>query len=66
MQQQIRQLENLNVKLCDLCVQILVPYENRTSESMYNRYSVSRLHRHIPEVSQTHVKRCWHLILLHY
>ncbi|XP_056869200.1 phosphate-regulating neutral endopeptidase PHEX [Takifugu flavidus] len=28
---------------------ILVPYENRTSESMYNRYSISRLHRHIPE-----------------
>uniref|UniRef100_H3D7Y1 Phosphate regulating endopeptidase homolog, X-linked n=1 Tax=Tetraodon nigroviridis TaxID=99883 RepID=H3D7Y1_TETNG len=28
---------------------ILVPYENRTSENMYNRYSISRLHRHIPE-----------------
>lgn len=42
----------------ELCVQILVPYENRTSESMYNRYSISRLHRHIPEVSQTRVKRC--------
>lgn len=41
----------------DPCVQILVPYENRTSESMYNRYSISRLHRHIPEVRRTPVER---------
>ncbi|KAM9436140.1 phosphate-regulating neutral endopeptidase PHEX [Clarias gariepinus] len=29
--------------------QIMIPYENRTSESMYNRYSLSKLQRSIPE-----------------
>ncbi|XP_056595080.1 phosphate-regulating neutral endopeptidase PHEX isoform X2 [Triplophysa dalaica] len=29
--------------------QILIPFENRTSESMYNRYSLSKLQRSIPE-----------------
>ncbi|XP_053084068.1 phosphate-regulating neutral endopeptidase PHEX isoform X2 [Pangasianodon hypophthalmus] len=29
--------------------QIVIPYENRTSESMYNRYSLSKLQRTIPE-----------------
>ncbi|XP_035475542.2 phosphate-regulating neutral endopeptidase PHEX [Scophthalmus maximus] len=28
---------------------ILIPYENRTSENMYNRYSLSRLQRSIPQ-----------------
>uniref|UniRef100_A0AAQ5X4Y5 Phosphate regulating endopeptidase homolog, X-linked n=1 Tax=Amphiprion ocellaris TaxID=80972 RepID=A0AAQ5X4Y5_AMPOC len=30
-------------------VDILIPYENRTSENMYNRYSLSRLQRSIPQ-----------------
>ncbi|XP_047664311.1 phosphate-regulating neutral endopeptidase PHEX [Tachysurus fulvidraco] len=29
--------------------QIVIPYENRTSETMYNRYSLSKLQRTIPE-----------------
>ncbi|MCJ8745917.1 hypothetical protein PDJAM_G00135640 [Pangasius djambal] len=29
--------------------QIVIPYENRTSESMYNRYSLSKLQRTVPE-----------------
>lgn len=29
--------------------QILIPYENRTSENMYNKYSISRLQRLIPQ-----------------
>ncbi|KAI5610234.1 phosphate-regulating neutral endopeptidase isoform 2 precursor, partial [Silurus asotus] len=29
--------------------QIMIPYEDRTSENMYNRYSLSKLHRTIPE-----------------
>ncbi|KAG7317491.1 hypothetical protein KOW79_018526 [Hemibagrus wyckioides] len=29
--------------------QIVIPYENRTSENMYNRYSLSQLQRTIPE-----------------
>lgn len=33
-----------------LALQILIPYENRTSENMYNKYSVSRLQRLIPQV----------------
>uniref|UniRef100_A0A3Q3VTZ4 Uncharacterized protein n=1 Tax=Mola mola TaxID=94237 RepID=A0A3Q3VTZ4_MOLML len=28
---------------------ILIPYENRTSESMYNRFTISRLQRFIPQ-----------------
>ncbi|KAF3703796.1 Metalloendopeptidase -like protein PEX [Channa argus] len=28
---------------------ILIPYENRTSENMYNRYTLSRLQRSIPQ-----------------
>uniref|UniRef100_A0A4W6BRE5 Phosphate regulating endopeptidase homolog, X-linked n=1 Tax=Lates calcarifer TaxID=8187 RepID=A0A4W6BRE5_LATCA len=28
---------------------ILIPYENRTSENMYNRYTLSRLQRFIPQ-----------------
>uniref|UniRef100_A0A665X4R2 Phosphate regulating endopeptidase homolog, X-linked n=1 Tax=Echeneis naucrates TaxID=173247 RepID=A0A665X4R2_ECHNA len=28
---------------------ILIPYENRTSENLYNRYSLSRLQRSIPQ-----------------
>lgn len=28
---------------------ILIPYENRTSENMYNKYSLSRLQRSIPQ-----------------
>ncbi|XP_042254880.1 phosphate-regulating neutral endopeptidase PHEX [Thunnus maccoyii] len=28
---------------------ILIPYENRTSENMYNKYTLSRLQRHIPQ-----------------
>nr|XP_019965271.1 PREDICTED: phosphate-regulating neutral endopeptidase [Paralichthys olivaceus] len=28
---------------------ILIPYENRTSENMYNRYSLSRLQRSVPQ-----------------
>ncbi|MEQ2265845.1 hypothetical protein XENORESO_013486, partial [Xenotaenia resolanae] len=28
---------------------ILIPYENRTSENMYNRYSLSRLQRSMPQ-----------------
>ncbi|XP_061777527.1 phosphate-regulating neutral endopeptidase PHEX [Nerophis ophidion] len=29
---------------------IVIPYENRTSENMYNRYTLSRLQRHIPQL----------------
>ncbi|XP_045077614.1 phosphate-regulating neutral endopeptidase PHEX isoform X2 [Coregonus clupeaformis] len=29
--------------------QIVIPFENRTSENMYNRYTISRLHRSIPQ-----------------
>ncbi|KAF7214142.1 phosphate-regulating neutral endopeptidase PHEX isoform X1 [Nothobranchius furzeri] len=29
--------------------QILIPYENRTSENMYNKYTLSRLQRSIPQ-----------------
>ncbi|XP_076026595.1 phosphate-regulating neutral endopeptidase PHEX [Genypterus blacodes] len=29
--------------------QILIPFEARTSENMYNRYTLSRLQRHIPQ-----------------
>uniref|UniRef100_A0A7N9B0C2 Phosphate regulating endopeptidase homolog, X-linked n=1 Tax=Mastacembelus armatus TaxID=205130 RepID=A0A7N9B0C2_9TELE len=29
--------------------QILIPYENRTSENMYNKYTLSRLQRTIPQ-----------------
>lgn len=36
--------------LARLCLQILIPYENRTSENMYNKYSISRLQRLIPQV----------------
>lgn len=32
-------------------LQILIPYENRTSENMYNKYSLSKLHRTVPDVS---------------
>lgn len=39
------------VKRCSLCVQILIPFENRTSENMYNRYTISRLQRLVPQVS---------------
>ncbi|XP_061820706.1 phosphate-regulating neutral endopeptidase PHEX [Nerophis lumbriciformis] len=28
----------------------VIPYENRTSENMYNRYTLSRLQRHIPQL----------------
>ncbi|XP_070960646.1 phosphate-regulating neutral endopeptidase PHEX isoform X2 [Oncorhynchus clarkii lewisi] len=31
--------------------QIVIPFENRTSEYMYNRYTISRLHRSIPQVT---------------
>uniref|UniRef100_A0A3P8PAF9 Phosphate regulating endopeptidase homolog, X-linked n=1 Tax=Astatotilapia calliptera TaxID=8154 RepID=A0A3P8PAF9_ASTCA len=34
---------------CSLCLQILIPYENRTSESMYHKYTLSRLQRSIPQ-----------------
>uniref|UniRef100_A0A665X4W7 Phosphate regulating endopeptidase homolog, X-linked n=1 Tax=Echeneis naucrates TaxID=173247 RepID=A0A665X4W7_ECHNA len=30
-------------------IKILIPYENRTSENLYNRYSLSRLQRSIPQ-----------------
>lgn len=30
---------------------ILIPYENRTSENMYNKYTLSRLQRSIPQFS---------------
>ncbi|XP_077365580.1 phosphate-regulating neutral endopeptidase PHEX [Festucalex cinctus] len=29
---------------------MVIPYENRTSENMYNRYTLSRLQRHIPQL----------------
>ncbi|XP_061661264.1 phosphate-regulating neutral endopeptidase PHEX isoform X2 [Syngnathoides biaculeatus] len=29
---------------------ILIPFENRTSENMYNRYTLSRLQRHFPQL----------------
>ncbi|XP_077592710.1 phosphate-regulating neutral endopeptidase PHEX [Stigmatopora nigra] len=29
---------------------IIIPYENRTSENMYNRYTLSRLQRQIPQL----------------
>ncbi|XP_064797210.1 phosphate-regulating neutral endopeptidase PHEX isoform X2 [Oncorhynchus masou masou] len=31
--------------------QIVIPFENRTSEYMYNRYTISRLRRSIPQVT---------------
>ncbi|XP_045077615.1 phosphate-regulating neutral endopeptidase PHEX isoform X3 [Coregonus clupeaformis] len=30
-------------------IKIVIPFENRTSENMYNRYTISRLHRSIPQ-----------------
>uniref|UniRef100_A0A4W6BRE1 Phosphate regulating endopeptidase homolog, X-linked n=1 Tax=Lates calcarifer TaxID=8187 RepID=A0A4W6BRE1_LATCA len=35
--------------LCINFESILIPYENRTSENMYNRYTLSRLQRFIPQ-----------------
>lgn len=35
---------------CFLLPQIIIPYENRTSENMYNRYTLSRLQRQLPQV----------------
>lgn len=29
----------------------MIPFENRTSENMYNKYSLSRLQKTVPEVS---------------
>ncbi|KAG7280258.1 hypothetical protein CRUP_035385, partial [Coryphaenoides rupestris] len=41
-------------------MRILVPFEERTSENMYNKYSLSRLQRLIPQTSL--VGACWGLV----
>uniref|UniRef100_A0A672GNE8 Phosphate regulating endopeptidase homolog, X-linked n=1 Tax=Salarias fasciatus TaxID=181472 RepID=A0A672GNE8_SALFA len=38
-----------SLMLTRLCLQILIPYENRTSENMYNNYTIAQLQRLIPE-----------------
>uniref|UniRef100_A0A3Q1B2F8 Phosphate regulating endopeptidase homolog, X-linked n=1 Tax=Amphiprion ocellaris TaxID=80972 RepID=A0A3Q1B2F8_AMPOC len=40
---------NCEMRLISFTQTILIPYENRTSENMYNRYSLSRLQRSIPQ-----------------
>ncbi|XP_065114436.1 phosphate-regulating neutral endopeptidase PHEX isoform X2 [Paramisgurnus dabryanus] len=42
---QMKQVLDFEMKLA----QIVIPYENRTSENMYNKYSLSKLQRTVPE-----------------
>ncbi|XP_051537866.1 phosphate-regulating neutral endopeptidase PHEX isoform X2 [Myxocyprinus asiaticus] len=42
---QMKQVLDFEIKLA----QIVIPLENRTSENMYNKYSLSKLQRYIPE-----------------
>ncbi|KAL7840654.1 hypothetical protein AOLI_G00259770 [Acnodon oligacanthus] len=44
-EQQMKPVLDFEMKLA----QIMIPFENRTSESMYNKYSLSKLQRTIPE-----------------
>ncbi|KAI4898593.1 hypothetical protein NFI96_033249 [Prochilodus magdalenae] len=44
-EQQMKAVLDFEMKLA----QIVIPFENRTSESMYNKYSLSKLQRTIPE-----------------
>ncbi|XP_028655269.1 phosphate-regulating neutral endopeptidase PHEX [Erpetoichthys calabaricus] len=41
----MKEVLELETKLAE----ILIPYENRTSEAMYNRYSLSRLQKSVPQ-----------------
>ncbi|XP_030624722.1 phosphate-regulating neutral endopeptidase PHEX [Chanos chanos] len=43
--EQMKSVLDFEMKLA----QIVIPFENRTSENMYNRYSLSRLQRTVPE-----------------
>ncbi|KAL2085856.1 hypothetical protein ACEWY4_019176 [Coilia grayii] len=54
-QAQMTQVLDFEVKLA----QIMIPFENRTSESMYNRYSLSRWQRAVPEFNwMNFIKAC--------
>ncbi|XP_049605007.1 phosphate-regulating neutral endopeptidase PHEX [Syngnathus scovelli] len=43
---QMEEVLNFETKLAHM----IIPYENRTSENMYNRYTLSRLQRQIPQL----------------
>lgn len=38
---------------------MLIPHENRTSENMYNKFTLSRLQRSLPQVLQMQQSVCW-------